>query len=264
MLACCGILPLRAAVVDTLQVNSARMGRAIPVVVVSPDTVRGEGAPVVYLLHGYGGDEGTWLALKPEIRAYADRDNLIFVCPDGENSWYWDSPLNPESQFETFVSRELVDFIDSRYPTVSRRDGRAITGFSMGGHGALWLAIRHKDVFGAAGSTSGGLDIRPFPDNWEIKDRIGSRDNGTCNWDEYTVINQVETLQDGDLQIIFDCGYDDFFWDVNNAFHRKLMERKVMHDFIVRPGAHTGEYWNNAIDYQLLFFIKYFGTGRSR
>lgn len=75
--------------------------------------------------------------------------------PDGANSWYWDSPLDPASQFETFVAQELPDWIDARYLTIPSREGRAVTGLSMGGHGALWVALRHKDRFGAAGSTSG-------------------------------------------------------------------------------------------------------------
>ena len=177
MLACAWFMGMAmsasAAVVDTLQVMSEKMGRTVNVLVVSPDQIRGEGAPVVYLLNGHSGDERSWLGLKPEIREYADRDNLIFVCPDGEDSWYWDSPLDKDKQFETFVSRELVAYVDSHYRTLPRREKRAITGYSMGGHGAMWLAIRHKDVFGAAGSMSGGVDINPFPDKWEIKELLG-------------------------------------------------------------------------------------------
>ena len=161
-------------------------------------------------------------------------------------------------KFETFVSRELVSYVDGHYRTLPSREKRAITGLSMGGHGALWLAIRHQDVFGAAGSTSGGLDIRPFPDNWDMKEQIGAKDAGVCDWDDYTAINQTGKLKDGALWIIFDCGYDDFFFEVNQAFHQKLLERGIMHDFIVRPGAHTGEYWSNSIDYQILFFLKFF------
>ena len=87
--------------------------------------------------------------LRPEI---ADEKGIIFVCPDGKDSWYWDSPKNPAYRYETFVSSELVNYIDRNYKTIADRKGRAITGLSMGGHGAMWLGIRHKDVFGAAGS----------------------------------------------------------------------------------------------------------------
>ena len=74
-------------------------------------------------------------------------------------SWYWNSPVDPKSQYETFISDELIKAIDSKYKTIKNRTGRAITGLSMGGHGALYLAIKHQDVFGAAGSMSGGVDI---------------------------------------------------------------------------------------------------------
>lgn len=168
-LLCWSAVAVRAAKVDTVEVHSRKMGRAVRTIVISPEKTEGKGAAVVYLLHGYGGNETTWPGLKPELKDYADRENLIFVCPNGENSWYWDSPLNEDSQFETFVSRELVSYVDGHYRTLPSREKRAITGLSMGGHGALWLAIRHQDVFGAAGSTSGGLDIRPFPDNWDMK-----------------------------------------------------------------------------------------------
>ena len=174
-LLCWSAVAVRAAKVDTVEVHSRKMGRAVRTIVISPEKTEGKGAAVVYLLHGYGGNETTWPSLKPELKDYADRENLIFVCPNGENSWYWDSPLNEDSQFETFVSRELVSYVDGHYRTLPSREKRAITGLSMGGHGALWLAIRHQDVFGAAGSTSGGLDIRPFPDNWDMKEQSGQK-----------------------------------------------------------------------------------------
>ena len=147
----------QAARVDTLSVASPKMKRNIPVVVIVPEqALAGNSCPTLYLLHGHGGNAFTWPTIKPELPQMADRDGIIVVCPDGEASWYWDSPLRPESQFETFVARELTAWIDSRYPTIKDRKGRAITGLSMGGHGSLWLSFRHKDLFGAAGSTSGG------------------------------------------------------------------------------------------------------------
>ena len=67
--------------------------------------------------------------------------------PDGKNTWYWDSPLNADVRYETFISNELVKYVDSHYKTVADRKGRAITGLSMGGHGAMWNGLRHSDVF---------------------------------------------------------------------------------------------------------------------
>lgn len=158
-----------AARIDTVAVFSAKMQRDIPALVVVPDAGAGRRMPVLYLLHGYSGSYMTWQRDVTDLRPLADAYGMIIACPDGENSWYWDSPLDPASQFETFVSQEFPDWIDAHYPTIPSREGRAVTGLSMGGHGALWTALRHKDRFGAAGSTSGGVDIRPFPDSWEMK-----------------------------------------------------------------------------------------------
>ena len=138
-------------------VPSHKMNRSIPCVIILPDNYDKKAAyPVIYLLHGYGGDQNSWITIKPALNDIATRDSLIFVCPDGESSWYWDSPTDPQSQFETFVSQELTTYIDKHYATRDNRKGRAITGFSMGGHGGLWLSMRHPDIFGAGGSISGG------------------------------------------------------------------------------------------------------------
>lgn len=255
------VIPFYAAQVDTLMVNSPSMNKEVQVVIVTPDVAMGENAvscPVIYLLHGYGGHAKTWIDIRPELPQIADEKGIIFVCPDGKNSWYWDSPLNKDMRYETFVSSELIDYIDSHYKTLADRRFRAITGLSMGGHGALWNAIRHKDVFGAAGSTSGGVDIRPFPKNWQMAEQLGEQETNKEVWDAHTVVNQIDSLQNGDLALIIDCGEADFFLEVNKDLHNRLLERKIDHDFITRPGGHTGTYWNNSIDYQILFFSKFF------
>ncbi len=249
---------LFAAQVDTLSVRSESMRKGIKTIVVVPDVAKERACPTVYLLHGFGGNYKTWLQIKPELPRIADRMGFVFVCPDGAGSWYWDSPRNPDVRYETFISTELVRFVDARYNTIKERSGRAITGLSMGGHGAMWNAIRHSEVFGAAGSTSGGLDIRPFPKSWEMYKQLGARDEHPDVWDTHTVINLVPGLENGRLALIVDCGYGDFFFDVNQKFHEALLERGIDHDFLVRPGEHNNTYWRNSIDYQLLFFQKYF------
>ena len=263
LLWCLFAVMLQAARVDTVLVRSAAMNKDVKVVYVLPDKAIGKQAcPVVYLLHGYGGNARSWVQLKPELPQMADEKGIIFVCPDGKNSWYWDSPLNKEYRYETFVSKELVNYIDKNFTTKAERGGRAVTGLSMGGHGSLWLSIRHKDVFGGGGSMSGGLDIRPFPNNWEMKKQLGEEASNKQRWDEHTVINQLDKIKNGDLAVIIDCGCDDFFLEVNKAVHEKLLKKKINHDFIIRPGGHTGRYWNNAIDYQILFFSKFFNKSK--
>lgn len=256
-LVCLLPLGLRAAKVDTLLVKSPSMNKEIEVVVVSPDVADTKACPVIYLLHGYGGNARTWIGIS-DLPKIADEKGLFFVCPDGKNTWYWDSPLNADVRYETFISNELVSYVDSHYKTVADRKGRAITGLSMGGHGAMWNGIRHSDVFSAAGSTSGGVDIRPFPKNWEMSIQLGEKDQYPDNWERGTVINLVPTLKKGQIALIFDCGDSDFFLEVNKNYHEALLKQGIDHDFITRPGNHDSHYWNNSIDYQILFFYKHF------
>jgi S-formylglutathione hydrolase FrmB len=237
------------------------MNKDIKCVVISPDAKPAADAhwSVVYLLHGHGGNYSQWITTAPQLTAEATTDNILFVCPDGGyDSWYFDSPLDPKVRYETFITRELIPYIDQHYPT--RADGahRAITGLSMGGHGALYLAIRHRDLFGAAGATSGGVDFTPFPENWGIKKDLGDYSTHKDNWENNTVIHAVDDLANGQLKLIFDCGTSDFFLAVNRSLHQKLLEKKIDHDYIERPGGHNHDYWNNSIDYQVMFFWKYF------
>lgn len=252
------------AAVDTIQVYSKSMNKNIPVVVVKPDSCSpSDKLPVVYLLHGYSGNYLDWITKGPSLENVTDRHNIIIVCPDGGfNSWYWNSPVDPKSLYETFISQELVESIDKQYNTINNRTGRAITGLSMGGHGALFLAFKHQDVFGAAGSMSGGVDIRPFPKNWDMELMLGSYAEQPERWEENTVINMLNLLTPNSLAIIIDCGYDDFFYEVNQNLHQQLSYRNIPHDYITRPGAHNWNYWKNALQYELLFFKTYFDSSK--
>lgn len=249
-----------AATVDTIQVYSAIMKRNLKTVVVTPSQYdSGKTFPVVYLLHGYGGNYADWISKAKGFEKAADTYNMIIVCPDGGfGSWYWDSPVDPQSQFETYVSKELVSFIDTKYKTIKDRTGRGITGLSMGGHGALYLALKHQDVFGATGSMSGGVDIRPFPNNWDMAKKLGKYAEQPERWEKNTVINMLHLLTPNSLAIMIDCGVDDFFYGVNEKLHEQLIYRNIPHDYLVRPGAHNWPYWTNAIQYQLLFMNNYF------
>lgn len=242
-----------------LAVRSDAMNKNIPVTVLLPDTyIEADSLPTVYLLHGYGDNYKAW-ADKGQAGPLADRHGVIIVIPDGgTDSWYFDSPVDPSYRYETFVTRELIPYIDRHYKSAADRTMRAITGLSMGGHGALYLAIRHQDLFAAAGSMSGGVDIRPFPDNWGIPDRLGKIDEHPENWERNTVINMTDQLAPDSLKIIFDCGTDDFFYGVNCALHEKLLKAGIPHDYYQRPGSHNWDYWSNAVQYQMLFFSNLF------
>jgi S-formylglutathione hydrolase FrmB len=242
------------------------MKKEIKAVVIKPDNQSPESIfPVVYLLHGHGGNYSSWIKQVPELKAYADLYQVLIVCPDGGiSSWYFDSPEDPASRYETYVAKELVNLIDKQYSTVKGPKGRAITGLSMGGHGALYLAFKHSTVFGAAGSMSGGLDLRPFPNNWSIASHLGKYSDNPARWDSSSVINLTHLLTPKTLQLLIDCGTQDFFYGVNIAFHEKLIERNIPHDFISRPGVHNWDYWRNAVKYQLLFMSNFFSSTESK
>ena len=255
------VLQGKAGNTDTIAVYSMAMHKNIPCVVITPAGYEtgGNRYPVIYLLHGYGGSYAQWPKLAPQLAGKVDELKIIIVCPDGAvGSWWLDSPVDTAFRYETFVSRELVSYIDAKYPTLANREHRAITGLSMGGHGGLYLAIRHKDLFGAAGATSGGVDFRPFPKNWDLKKRLGDTICCRDNWDKNTVINVAEDLHNGELKLIFDCGIKDFFLQVNRNLHQLLLSKGIDHDYTERPGAHNNAYWKNSIDYQLVFFRKFF------
>lgn len=251
---------LLAAKVDTVGVYSKSMDKEIKTVVVTPDGYsKSQNLPVVYLLHGYSDNYSRWVNGSPEVKELADTYNTIVVCPDGGfSSWYFDSPIDSTYRYETFVVKELIEWVDANHNTIASREGRAITGLSMGGHGGLYLGFRHQDVFGACGSMSGGVDIRPFPNNWQMSRRLGKQSEYPENWEANTVINQLHLLTPNSIKIIVDCGTGDFFYDVNVKLHEELLYRNIPHDFISRPGGHNWKYWANAVKYQFLFFNEYF------
>lgn len=248
-----------AARVDTLAINNPYLSSPEDVLVIVPEkAITNNRVPTVYLLNGFGGDHTSWMTVRPNLPELADQYGMIIVTPDGRNSWYWDSPEKSDLQMESFFIKVLVPYIDATYPTIPVAEQRAITGLSMGGQGAMYLAMRHPEIWKNVGSTSGGVDIRPFPNNWKMKESLGTLEEHPDRWEQHTPINLIDLIDPGQLNMIFDCGTDDFFFEVNNNFHGKLLEKKIPHDYIVRPGAHNRDYWNNSILYQLLYFNEQF------
>jgi S-formylglutathione hydrolase FrmB len=109
---------------------------------------------------------------------------------------------------------------------------------------------------------SGGVDLRPFPDSWDIAKRLGKYSEHPERWEANSVINLVYLLTPNSLAITFDCGSSDFFYQVNKNLHEKLLERNIPHDFTVRPGGHTWDYWGNSINYHMLFFHTFFSKAK--
>lgn len=259
------VLAANAYKVDTIIVRSAVMQKDIKCVIVLPNRYfekKNEKFPVVYLLHGYGGNYAAWVKAAPHTSETADMVNAIIVCPDGNiGSWYFDSPIDSTYRYETYVSQEVPDYIDKNYRTVDDRKARAIAGLSMGGHGAMYLAIKHQDKFGAAVSMSGGVDFTPFPNNWEIAKRLGAYSENKERWESNTAYSLVNGLKNDSLAISFECGVSDFFIDVNRKLHQRLVDLKINHDYTERPGSHNWAYWDNAIQFQMIFLKHFFEKG---
>ncbi len=258
-------LVLKAASVDTIEVYSNAMHKSFKCVVIKPEKYKKEklSFPVVYLLHGYGGWYSNWVIRVPQLNDYADEYNFIIVCPDGGNSsWYFDSPVDSTMRYETYIGKEVPAYIDAHYNTIKDRKARAITGLSMGGHGALFLGLRHADFFGACGSMSGGMEMRSFTNKFDVAKRLGDTITNAANWIDYSVSKIIEQYPKDTLSIIIDCGTSDFMYNGNHALHEKMLRLNIPHDYIERPGKHEWAYWRNAVEYQMLYFSKYFGKTR--
>lgn len=254
-------LSANAAIVDTISIYSHAMSKDIKCVVIKPDSYESKNSsyPVVYLLHGYGGWYSNWIIRVPQLKEYADAFQMIIVCPDGHaSSWYLDSPIDDSMKYETYVGKEVPEYIDQNYHSIKTRNARAITGLSMGGHGALFLAFRHADIFGACGSMSGVVDLNFVGPKYDLMKRIGDTILNAGNWKNLSVINIIENYPKDSIAIIIDCGNDDGFANINRQLHAKMLALKIPHDYTERPGKHDWNYWRNSIQFHLLFFRNYF------
>jgi putative tributyrin esterase len=264
----CSSLLSYGAKVDTLQIESVAMSKTYKAAVVLPNSYAKSKAsfPVLYLLHGAYGHFGDWLKNTPDkklVQNLSDQYNLIIVMPEGETfSFYLDSPVNKGSQFETYITKEVIQKIDKTYRTINDKKGRVISGLSMGGHGALYLSSKHPDLFCAAGSMSGAVDMGGMLNrdaaqvNKFMEPVFGKEGAPQEVYASYAVLGMVDKMKANKLALIIDCGVDDFLIEPNRELHRRLVYSKVEHDYTERPGAHTWEYWENSLPYHVLYFSK--------
>ncbi|MFD1143607.1 alpha/beta hydrolase [Larkinella insperata] len=268
-------IPLYAAKVDSLDVPSAVMKKNLRAVAVLPESYSSAAKsktayPVLYLLHGGYGHFNDWITKTPDktlIHRLADLYNLIIVMPEGDVfSYYLDSPASKDSQFETYLTQEVIEKIDKTYRTIRTSKGRVITGLSMGGYGALYLATRHPGLYCAAGSMSGALN--PDMNAWklppdaaknikaEFEKILGPFSQSPDGWAAYSVVGMADKMKANGLKLVIDCGVDDFLIEPNRELHRRLVFNQTPHDYSERPGGHSWEFWQNALPYQVLFFSK--------
>ncbi|MCG5072682.1 alpha/beta hydrolase [Paraburkholderia tagetis] len=258
----CVSIPGWAFQTRVVSIPSAAMHRAFGATVVLPDDyARSSGAtryPVIYVLHGSGGNHADWTS-NTRIGKLADRYHVMLVMPDGgRESWYIDSPFDPASRYETYVGTEVVSYIDAHFRTLASRERRAITGLSMGGFGALRIALDHQETFGAAGSISGAVDPRNCDDEPGIERVFGDPARHADFWTRNAIVEGASSFEHAHIALTIDCGVSDYFVQSNRVLHDKLIALGVPHDYVERPGGHTWSYWSNAIRYQVLFFATAF------
>lgn len=254
-----------AASVDTVLIQSQAMSRSANCVVIKPASYKKKSSrtfPVLYLLHGYSGAYNNWIKRVAELKDLADRENMLIVCPDGGYSgWYWDSPMDSTFRYETYIAKEVPAYIDQHYRTITDRTGRAITGLSMGGHGGIYLGFRHAETFGACGSMSGAVDLALSINKYDIAKRIGDTVRFAERWYSYSALAAVDQKPAQPLSILFDCGLEDHLLKGNRNLHEKMIKLGIPHDYTERPGKHDWNYWRNAVNYQVLFFSRFFQQG---
>jgi S-formylglutathione hydrolase FrmB len=160
----CGSALAGGLVETSLGVKSPILGRALAYSIYLPRPAPDTPPPVLYLLHGLGGNQRDWLRIG-KIREIADSliakgdiPPLAIVMPGAGNSWYVDSAAH--GPVERALLGDLIPYVEKTHGLRTDANGRFVAGLSMGGYGALRLAILHPDRFRGAASLSGAI----FPD----------------------------------------------------------------------------------------------------
>ena len=212
--------------------------------------------PVVYLMHGHGGSYKNYFQDK-KFQDIADLYDFILVTPDGfKDCWYIDAPQKGEKQFETFFIQELLPTVERHYSIDD--NNRFITGISMGGHGAMWLFLRHPNLFKSAGSCSGVLDLK-YSGNVKgsLSRLLGDFAEGkNKNFCDYSCVSQLENIVGEDKYIYFDCGTEDHLYSAAKLFRERCDILGIKACSVFSPGKHNGEYFDDAFKAHFAFFAK--------
>lgn len=228
--------------------------------------------PVVYLLHGYTDDNTGWVQFG-EINRYADKaisegtiPPMIIVMPNADSSWYINS-YDGKENYEDFFVRELIPSVEKQFLIKGTRAYRAVCGLSMGGYGALILAMKHPELFVASAPLSAAVfdDDAIVGMNDKSYDQMLGQLYGrglkgksrlTTAWYNNSVMKLAAEKSVGELSRVrywIDCGDDDFLSKGNCELHILLSERKIPHEFRMRDGNHTWNYWRTGIVDALAF-----------
>ena len=231
--------------VHTLKYQSESLDRAREAVVYLPPGYysKAESYPVLYLLHGAGGDQRTWIdrgranVILDNLIASGSLKPLIVVMPYGytrrlEAGEQRRGAAGYKTDMEEFpvdLINDLIPLVESHYRVSAGRENRAIAGLSMGGGQAFAIGLSHPDRFSRIAGFSSAMQIANSPD-WGGVDM----DRVLANAD--AINEQVDFLWVG-------CGTEDTLFNVNQAFSQQLTAAGVEHTFRVTLGGHTMDVW---------------------
>jgi len=228
--------------------------------------------PVVYLLHGYGDDETSWIQFGEADRITdagirsGELPPMIIVMPDAGTTFYVNDYQN-KVRYEDMFVQELIPHIDSMFRTRTQREFRALSGLSMGGFGSLTLAMHHPELFSACAALSAGIRTDEafvsIPDErYEtvfapvFSGPAKGESRLTLTWKRNSPITLARSAPEGDLMKVrwyIDCGDDDALSVGNAMLHIALLDRKIPHEYRVRDGGHTWSYWRTGLHDALKF-----------
>jgi enterochelin esterase-like enzyme len=216
--------------------------------------------PTLYLLHGVAGDSSEWQSIG--ILEAADRmiqrgevDPFIIVLPNG-GAHYWVNQYSGQ-RWADYVVNDVVAQVDQHYRTVAAPQARAIGGLSMGGEGALRLALTNPNVFGIAAAHSPSLRTAFDQFAPELQPIFGDEDY----WRTVTPLWLVaDTDTAYGLTLAVDIGEDDPWRPNVELLHERMTQRGIPHRFDILPGEHAAEYWIENVDRYVGFYGSSFPT----
>ena len=245
---------------------SPALGKQTALSVVLPEVENQTGPfPVYYLLHGLSDDNSAW-SRRTSIERYVQMLPLIVVMPDGGRGWYCDAPGGSANgyAYERAIIEDVVGFVDRSFNTRAERGGRAIGGLSMGGYGAIKLALKYPELFGSANGHSSALGFahaESFMDNPEFARIIGPQAGGSGN-DLWTLAQRFQDNAAAMPALRIDCGTGDFTLEQNREFHAYLDELKLPHQYEEFAGAHDWAYWDKHVQGAIRFHAAHLGISK--
>lgn len=250
--------PTKFSIIQDDSVPSFFFNKDIPFRMIFPKSYgKADSLPILFLLHGHGATHYSFTQNIFELSELADQYDIILLCVEGEKGWYMDSPKKTNWRYETFIMNELMPYVFQKYKVCKSAAKRGIAGYSMGGFGAVYLGLKHPDSFVYVGSTSGGLDILPFPDNWDLSTVLGPQEENEELWKQNSPYYMLDKVK-GPLKfkLVMDCGESDFFFAVNNAFSEKLDQKGIEYEYKVSSGGHDWDYFGRTIPNHLKLFAE--------